>query len=29
LMLVIFPIAAGVFLFAFAPVLKRMMHGVK
>ncbi len=29
LMLVVFPVAAGVIIFALSPVLKRMMHGVK
>ena len=29
LMLVIFPVAAGLVIFALAPLLKKMMHGVK
>jgi POT family proton-dependent oligopeptide transporter len=29
LMLVVFPIAAGVVIFAISPVLRKMMHGVK
>jgi POT family proton-dependent oligopeptide transporter len=29
LMLVVFPVAAGVVMFFLAPILKKMMHGVK
>ena len=29
LMLVVFPLGAGIVIFALTPILKRMMHGVK